>query len=92
MASNGTPPLVVKWPDAPAQIYRSGNDYLYDVAAFILVRQEAILKGISEAFANLYKNFALTLFANLQGEKPTAEMLDFPNVTDGVREWLLLKA
>jgi hypothetical protein len=27
----------------------------------------------------------LTLFANLQGEKPTAEMLDFPNVTDGVR-------
>jgi hypothetical protein len=32
----------------------------------------------------------LTLFANLQGEKPTAEMLDFPNVTD--REWLLLKA
>jgi hypothetical protein len=22
------PTLVVKWPDAPAQIYRSGNDYL----------------------------------------------------------------
>jgi hypothetical protein len=44
MASNGTH-LVVKWPDAPAQIYRSGNDYLYDAVAF-LVRQEAILKGI----------------------------------------------
>jgi hypothetical protein len=25
-------------------------------------------EGYLEAFANLYKNFALTLFANLQGE------------------------
>jgi hypothetical protein len=33
----------------------------------------------------IYTRILLTLFANLQGEKPTAEMLDFPNVTDGVR-------
>jgi predicted dehydrogenase len=77
--------LVVKWPDAPAQIYRSGNDYLYDVAAFNSRTPGGHPEGYLEAFANLYKNFALTLFANLQGEKPTAEMLDFPNVTDGVR-------
>jgi hypothetical protein len=44
MASNGTQ-LVVKWPDAPAQIYRSGNDYMMLLHS-ILVRQEAILKGI----------------------------------------------
>jgi hypothetical protein len=34
----------------------------------------------------------LTLFANLQGEKPTAEMLDFPNVTDGVRRMAFIES
>jgi predicted dehydrogenase len=84
--------LVVKWPDAPAQIYRSGNDYLYDVAAFNSRTPGGHPEGYLEAFANLYKNFALTLFANLQGEKPTAEMLDFPNVTDGVRGMAFIKS
>jgi predicted dehydrogenase len=77
--------LLVKWPDAPAQIYRSGNDYLFDVAAFNSRTPGGHPEGYLEAFANLYKNFALTLFANLQGEKPTEEMLDFPNASDGVR-------
>jgi predicted dehydrogenase len=84
--------LVVKWPDAPAQIYRSGNDYLYDVAAFNSRTPGGHPEGYLEAFANLYKNFALTLFANLQGEKPTAEILDFPNVTDGVRGMAFIKS
>jgi predicted dehydrogenase len=77
--------LLVKWPDAPAQIYRSGNDYLFDVAAFNSRTPGGHPEGYLEAFANLYKNFALTLFANLQGEKPTEDMLDFPNASDGVR-------
>lgn len=77
--------LLVKWPDAPAQIYRSGNDYLFDVAAFNSRTPGGHPEGYLEAFANLYKNFALTLFASLQGEKPTEEMLDFPNASDGVR-------
>jgi predicted dehydrogenase len=77
--------LLVKWADAPAQIYRSGNDYLFDVAAFNSRTPGGHPEGYLEAFANLYKNFALTLFANLQGEKPTEEMLDFPNASDGVR-------
>jgi predicted dehydrogenase len=77
--------LVVKWPDAPAQIYRSGNEYLVDAATFNSRTPSGHPEGYLEAFANLYKNFALTLFANLQGEKPTEEMLDFPNASDGVR-------
>lgn len=77
--------LLVKWPDAPAQIYRSGNDYLFDVASFNSRTPGGHPEGYLEAFANLYKNFALTLFASLQGEKPTEEMLDFPNASDGVR-------
>jgi predicted dehydrogenase len=77
--------LVVKWSDAPAQIYRSGNDYLYNSAAFNSRTPSGHPEGYLEAFANLYKNFALTLSTKLEGEKPTDEMLDFPNVADGVR-------
>jgi hypothetical protein len=61
------------------------------VAAFILVRQEAILKGIWR-FCQFIQEFCFDLICKLTRRKPTAEMLDFPNVTDGVREWLLLKA
>ena len=38
-----------------------------------------------EAFANIYRNFALTIRARHAGEEPTAAMLDFPGVEDGVR-------
>ncbi len=42
-------------------------------------------EGFIEAFANIYRNFCLTVMALRSGETPTAEMLDFPNVLDGVR-------
>ena len=42
-------------------------------------------EGFLEAFANIYRNFAHTVLAKMNGEEPTAEMLDFPNVNDGVR-------
>lgn len=42
-------------------------------------------EGFIEAFANIYRNFTLTVMARLNGEEPTPEMLDFPNVNDGVR-------
>ena len=38
-----------------------------------------------EAFANLYRNFALTLRAKIDGEQPKEEWLDFPGVNEGVR-------
>lgn len=42
-------------------------------------------EGFMEAFANIYRNFALTVMAAKIGEEPSSEMLDFPNVNDGVR-------
>jgi hypothetical protein len=38
-----------------------------------------------EAFANIYRNFSLTLGAQIDGTTPSAEMLDFPGVEDGIR-------
>lgn len=77
--------LIIKWPDAPAQIYRAGNDYLSNAAQFNTRTPSGHPEGYLEAFANLYRNFALTLRAKIEGGIPTAEMLDFPSVADGVR-------
>lgn len=77
--------LIVKWQNAPAQLYRTGNGYLAPIAAFNTRIPSGHPEGYLEAFGNLYKNFALTLQAKLAGKEPSAEMLDFPTVKDGVR-------
>ena len=77
--------LLVKWYDAPAQIYRAGNAYLAAIAKHNTRTPGGHPEGYLEAFANIYRNFALALTARLKGETPKAEMLDFPNVDDGVR-------
>jgi predicted dehydrogenase len=77
--------LVVKWLDAPVQLYRTGNGYLSAIAAFNTRTPSGHPEGYLEAFGNLYKSFALTLQSKLEGKEPTANMLDFPTVTDGVR-------
>jgi predicted dehydrogenase len=77
--------LIVKWNDAPAQRYRTGNGYLSSFASHNSRTPAGHPEGYLEAFANLYRNFALTLSARITGETPTAEMLDFPDASDGVR-------
>lgn len=77
--------LLVKWLDQPTQIYRTGNGYLHSIAAHNTRTPSGHPEGYLEAFANIYRNFALTLDAKLNGETPTEEMLDFPTAKDGVR-------
>lgn len=77
--------LMVKWLDAPAQVYRTGNGYLSPIATFNSRIPSGHPEGYLEAFANIYKNFALTLQSKLEGKEPTAIILDFPSVEDGVR-------
>lgn len=77
--------LVVKWLDSPTQLYRTGNGYLSPIAAFNTRTPSGHPEGYLEAFGNLYKSFALTLQSKLEGKEPSANMLDFPTVTDGVR-------
>jgi len=42
-------------------------------------------EGYIEAFANIYKNFASTIRAKLNGVQPSEAILDFPTVNDGMR-------
>ncbi len=77
--------LLVKWLDKPAEIYRAGTGYLNSFASHNCRTPAGHPEGYLEAFANLYRNFALTLQAKISGEKPAEEWLDFPSVYEGVR-------
>ena len=77
--------LIVKWHTQPTQIFRAGgNGFLSDVAKFNCRTPAGHPEGYLEAFGNLYRNFALTLSAKIDGTTPS-ELLDFPSVDDGIR-------
>lgn len=77
--------LLVKWLDKPTEIYRTGSGYVGSFAAHNTRVPAGHPEGYLEAFANIYRNFSLTLNAKLNGEMPTKEMLDFPTIAEGVR-------
>jgi predicted dehydrogenase len=80
--------LQVKWLDQPAQVLRAGGNYgahLSSTAIHSCRTPGGHPEGYLEAFANIYRNFALTLGCKIDGTTPTAEMLDFPGIEDGLR-------
>jgi predicted dehydrogenase len=80
--------LLVKWLDAPMQVLRAGGNYADRLSSFAVHNCRTPgghPEGYLEAFGNIYRNFALTLSARIDGTQPTPEMLDFPGVEDGLR-------
>ena len=80
--------LLVKWLDQPAQILRAGANYtgvLSSYATNSCRTPGGHPEGYLEAFANIYRNFAQTLGAKIDGTTPSKEALDFPGVEDGIR-------
>ncbi len=80
--------LLVKWLDQPTQILRAGGNYgdrLSPYATHNCRTPGGHPEGYLEAFGNIYRNFALTLSAKIDGGTPTEQMLDFPGVEDGIR-------
>ena len=80
--------LLVKWLDQPMQVLRAGGNYTGVLSTFATHNCRTPgghPEGYLEAFGNIYRNFALTLSAQIDGVKPTKEMLDFPRVDEGVR-------
>lgn len=77
--------LQLKWLEAPAQILRTGTAYVSALAKHNTRTPAGHPEGFLEAFANLYRNFALCVAAREQGEAPREEWLDFPSVDDGLR-------
>lgn len=77
--------LFLKWPDQPAQKLRTGSGYVSSFAQHNTRVPAGHPEGYLEAFANLYRNFALSLQARLAGITPQPEWLDYPGITDGIR-------
>ena len=80
--------MIVRWLDQAAQIYRAGGNYGGRLSSFAVHNTRTPgghPEGYLEAFANIYRNFSLTLGSIMDGVQATPEMLDFPGVEDGIR-------
>ncbi|MFN0128406.1 MAG: Gfo/Idh/MocA family protein [Verrucomicrobiales bacterium] len=86
--------LLVKWLDQPMQVYRTANGYLSPAALAAGRTPPAHPEGYLEAFANIYKHFALAIRARLEKKKLPKDdpALDFPTIHDGIRGMAFIEA
>ncbi|CAF1239666.1 unnamed protein product [Rotaria sordida] len=78
--------LTVRWLDSPAEIYRTGTEYLSQSAIHNARVPAGHPEGYIEAFANIYRNFGRTIRAKKNGETSLSEeWKDFPGVKEGIR-------
>ncbi len=77
--------LVAKWLDRPVQVFRTGGPQTCREAQANTRIPAGHPEGYLEAFANIYRNFARTVAARIEGREPDPMFLDFPTVADGVR-------
>jgi predicted dehydrogenase len=84
--------LVLRWPDRPAEIQRTAGPATSAAAKRATRLPMGHPEGFIEAFANLYRDFALALDARRRGESFDRGVLDFPTERDGVRGMRFLDA
>ena len=60
--------LWLKWPDQPVEMIRTGQGYMGPLAKHNTRTPAGHPEGYLEAFANIYRNFSLTLRAKLEGK------------------------
>ncbi|WP_248724147.1 Gfo/Idh/MocA family protein [Seonamhaeicola sp. ML3] len=75
--------LTARWLEAPKTTYTPNGNGLHDEALAVCRIPAGHPEGYLEAFATIYKNFALHLTAIKEGE--TIENPDYPTIADGVR-------
>ena len=74
--------LLVKWLHQPTQILRAGGNFGDRLSSYAVKNCRTPAghpEGYLEAFANIYRNFALTLSARIEGTEASAEAMDFPH-------------
>jgi predicted dehydrogenase len=85
--------LIVRWQDKPYQVYRTGTSFS-EIGE--TVKNNSRLpaghpEGFIEAFANIYRNFALSIEA-LKDENISDRKFYFPDIQDGLRGMLFIEA
>lgn len=83
--------LLLKKSDKPTQIIRTGSGQLSEEARLHTRLPSGHPEGYLEAFANLYRNFAVVLQAKENGLK-VDDKLDFPTIQDGLRGMKFIEA
>jgi len=86
--------LLVKWLDQPMQVLRAGGNYGDRLSSFAVQNCRTPgghPEGYLEAFANLYRNFALCVKAKMKGIEPQPEWLDYPGIDEGVRGMMFIE-
>jgi predicted dehydrogenase len=84
--------LVVKFTDAPRQVWRRGNSYNGAEATKFTRLPFGHPEAFIEAFANVYLAAAEAISDHLAGTYPRAEGYDFPTVDDGVEGMAFIEA
>lgn len=84
--------LLAKWLDRPTEVLRTGNGYLGTAAAANTRTPASHPEGYLEAFANIYRNFANHIRAVHAGTEPSALVLDYPKIQDGIRGMAFIEA
>jgi len=77
--------LILKWPDAPKQVYRTGTGYAGNLATHNTRVIAGHPEGYLEAFANIYRNAVLTMLAKKQGKGLENTAIEFPGIDAGIR-------
>lgn len=84
--------LILKWPDRPREIYRTGFDYLSATAKANTRLPSGHPEGYLEAFANIYANFAAAVREFKPGKVDAGKLYDYPSIDDGVRGMAFIEA
>lgn len=74
--------LLIRWLDAPYEVRRTGGNGQSTPAQAVTRLPAGHPEGYLEAFAVLYRNFAMAIREVQAGRAP---VLDFPSLADGVR-------
>ncbi len=77
--------LLLKWPDRPTEVLRTGGAYLGALAVSNTRTPMGHPEGYLEAFANLYLAFAGQIRARDAGTEPDERSSDCPGIEEAVR-------
>ena len=75
--------LITHWMNHPVKVFTPNGNDLYDEALTVSRIPAGHPEGYLEAFATIYKNFAMHLMAVMEGKNVKKQ--DYPTVKDGIR-------
>ncbi len=84
--------LLLKWPDRPAEVLRTGLGCLGKSAKANTRIPAGHPEGYIEGFANIYRNFAAHLRAVMDGVAPDPASLDYQGISEGIRGMAFIEA